>query len=438
VNARLWVAALLVVAACARPVVSVPTAMPARITDETLRRTVDSLARDPAWSSALFSVAITDLQTGTLIAAHRADALVIPASNQKLVTAAVALAELGPTFTFQTALATDAPLRDGVLEGDLIVLGSGDPSFSDRVRGRGVLALEALADSLQQRGIRSVRGDLRAGPSAFADGPLGSGWEWDDLGAGYAASFGDLMFNDRYAHAQVVVGGDSVLRGRVSDRLSFLDAFAAVLAARGMLRPGAVALQRSGNAPSDTLVRFASPPLAALLPHFLKPSQNQHGELWLRSIARQVTGVARADSGAAVMQRRLATWGVAEGAVVIADGSGLSRHNLLTAEALTRVLSAMHDSPDSALFRQSLPVAGRDGTLERRLVGTAAAERFVGKTGSLDRARALSGYLTDAGGRTRIVVLLVNHYRGSAAAAEAMLEHLLVTAARVDHRHEQR
>ncbi len=422
-------AVLLLASACARPVISAQP--PPQATEARLQRVIDSVAHDPAWASALLGVAIADAQTATVIARHRGEALLIPASNQKLVTAAVALAELGPTFTFQTALATDAPLRDGVLEGDLVVLGSGDPSFSDQVRGRAILGLEALADSLQQRGVHHIRGELRAGPPAFGDAPLGSGWEWDDLGAAYAASFGDLMYNDRYAHAQVVVGGDSLLRGRATDRLAFLDAFASVLEARGMLRPGAVAPQRSGSAPHDTLVRFTSPTLDALLPHFLKASQNQHGELWLRSIARQVTGVGRADSGAAVVRRRLATWGIPEAAVQLADGSGLSRHNLLSADALTMVLAAMHRTADSAVFRRALPVAAVDGTLERRFVASPAAGRFAGKTGSLNRVRTLSGYLTDAHGRTLTIVLMVNHYAGSAAAAEAMLDHLVLTAAAV-------
>ncbi len=413
----------LALSACARG--SLAPSPPAVFSDRALQIAVDSIATDPAWASALLAVAVTDARSGATVVRHRSDALLVPASNQKLLIAAVALAELGPGYVVETLLTSDAPIRDGVLEGDLIVIGAGDPSYSDRVRGRAASGLEALADSLQQRGIRRIRGQLRAGPPAFTDAPVGSGWEWDDLGAAYAASFGDLMYNDRYAQAQVVVGSDSLLRGRGSDRLAFLDAFAAVLSARGMLDAGAVATTRSGTAPSDTVLRVASPPLAALLPHFLKPSQNQHGELWLRHIARQVTGVGRADSGAAVVRRRLRAWGVPEGAVHIADGSGMSRHNLLSADALTRVLASMLASEHATVFRDALPVAGVDGTLERRLAGTAVAGRFAGKTGSLDRVRALSGYLTDAAGRPLIVVLLINHFAGSAASAEALLDHLL-------------
>jgi len=422
-----WLLLALVVTGCARPVRTAGTPRP--VTDATVRAVVDSLVAAPAWRRAQVGIVVAEVASGRVIAQHNADALLIPASNQKLVTAAVALTALGPDFRFHTVLGADAPIRDGVLEGDLVVVGSGDPSYSDRVRGSARAALDSLATALQQRGIRHIRGTLRAGPSVFVDAPLGSGWAWDDLGAAYSAAVGDLMYEDRYAAAQVLVGSDSLTRARSSDRVAFLDALAAVLTARGMLGADSVASTRSGTPPADTLVLAASPPLAQLLPHFLKPSQNQHGELWLKTLGRVHTGVGRADSGRVVVARQLAAWGIDPDAVIVRDGSGLSRHNLLTPAALVTLLRVMAVSPHADLYRNALPLAGTDGTLAQRLRGTAAAGRVAAKTGSLDRVRALSGYVTDARGRELIVVGLFNHFPGSATDAMTALDHLAATVA---------
>lgn len=405
-----------------------------RITDTDVRRMVDSIVTDSAWTRAQWGVLILDAERGDTIVAHAPQRLLIPASNQKLITAAVALTELGPDFRFSTVLATSAPVRDGVLEGDLVILGTGDPSVTDRIRGDARAVLAGLADSLAARGIRQIRGVVRLGPPVFTDPPLGPGWEWDDLGAGYAASVGDVMFNDAFAPTLVLVGADSLGRGRRATHPAFLSAFAAVLAARGMLAPDAIGASRLGFIPLDTLVRFESPTLAELLPHFLKPSQNQSGEIYLRTLGRMVGGAPRADSGLAVITRRLTQWGVAPDAVVLSDGSGLSRHNYVSAEALAQVLMAMSRDSLATLFRESLPVAGVDGTLERRLRRTAATGRFWAKTGSLNRVRALSGYATTAEGRSLIVVLLVNNFPGTGASADAALDRIaaVITAAEQD------
>jgi D-alanyl-D-alanine carboxypeptidase/D-alanyl-D-alanine-endopeptidase (penicillin-binding protein 4) len=398
-----------------------------RVTDHDVRRVVDSIVTNAAWQRAQWGVLILDAVTGDTIVAHQPRSLLVPASNQKIITAAVALTELGPEFRFTTTLATTAPVRDGVLEGDLIVLGTGDPSITDRIRTDARAVLHALVDSLMAHGITRVRGALRMGPAVFTDPPLGAGWEWDDLGAGYAASVGDLMYNDAYAPTLVLVGSDSLNRGRTAAHPAFVSAFADVLWRRGLLDSGAVATSRLAFVPVDTLVRFASPPLRELLPHFLKPSQNQSGEIYLKTLGRVVAGAGRADSGRAVITRRLTAWGVADGAVLLSDGSGLSRHNFVSAEALAQVLQTMARDSLATLFRESFPLAGVDGTLERRLRGGAATGRLWAKTGSLNRVRALSGYALTADGRSLIVVLLVNNFVGTAATADAALDRIAAT-----------
>jgi serine-type D-Ala-D-Ala carboxypeptidase/endopeptidase (penicillin-binding protein 4) len=160
----------------------------------------------------------------------------------------------------------------------------------------------------------------------------------------------------------------------------------------------------------DTLFTWQSPPLAAVLQLMLKPSQNQIGETLLRALGAQVTGFGSMDSGRAVVRRVLTGFGVPPDAYVQADGSGLSRYNYVAPEALAEVLEGMYHRPDFEPFYDALPVAGVDGTLATRFLGTAAAGNVHAKTGTLSNVRSLSGYVRDADGELLVFVLLVNNF----------------------------
>ena len=163
--------------------------------------------------------------------------------------------------------------------------------------------------------------------------------------------------------------------------------------------------------PYDTLYSFKSPPLSEIAKHFLKPSQNQIGEVLLKTLGRERTGVGTADSGAAVITRQLAEWGVDSMGAVVYDGSGLSRHNLVSPETLIKTLVAMmRDSATFDVFYESFPIAGVDGTVRTRMRETAAANNLRGKTGTLEFVRSLSGYVSTADDQLLVYSLLSNHF----------------------------
>jgi D-alanyl-D-alanine carboxypeptidase/D-alanyl-D-alanine-endopeptidase (penicillin-binding protein 4) len=144
---------------------------------------------------------------------------------------------------------------------------------------------------------------------------------------------------------------------------------------------------------------------------FEKPSQNQIGEILLKTMGLERAGAGTADSGRRVMARQLEAWGVApERDAVVRDGSGLSRHDYVTPRALVRVLDAMRRDPNFRLFYDALPVAGVDGTIRSRMKGTPAEGNVRAKTGTLDKARALSGYVTTADGELLLFSVLCNNY----------------------------
>jgi D-alanyl-D-alanine carboxypeptidase/D-alanyl-D-alanine-endopeptidase (penicillin-binding protein 4) len=193
---------------------------------------------------------------------------------------------------------------------------------------------------------------------------------------------------------------------------AYLTALYLALSRRGVTVDGLVGLDvDSLTVPYDTLYAFQSPPLRDILPPFLKPSQNQIGEILIKTLGREITGVGTADSGAAVMRRQLAEWGVDSTGVVVYDGSGLSRHNLTSPETVLKVLLAMmRDSATFAVFDEALPVAGVDGTIRNRMRNTAAAGNLRAKTGTLEFVRSLSGYVSTADERLLVFAFLANHF----------------------------
>ncbi len=169
-----------------------------------------------------------------------------------------------------------------------------------------------------------------------------------------------------------------------------------------------------------------SAPLRDLLPRMLKPSQNLHAQLWLLQ-AGAALGPAEPDetserAGLRALAAFLQRVGIPTGEVRLEEGSGLSRHNMVTPRALVRLLEYMTRHPHAAVFREALPVAGVDGTLRSRLRGTPAEGNLRAKTGSLDLVSALAGYVTTAAGEPLVFALLLNQYAGGERPARAELD----------------
>jgi serine-type D-Ala-D-Ala carboxypeptidase/endopeptidase (penicillin-binding protein 4) len=470
-----------------------PAATPAptaRISKSTLAQFVDSMVDDPQFRSAQWGVLVVDPGRGETLYTHNADKLFMPASNLKLVTGTVALTQLGANHQWSTTLLGRGPVRAGVLEGDLVVRGTGDPSISAHMRGDALAPLRGLADSLRARGVTRVRGKIVAAPSPFTDAPLGFGWEWDDLDEAYGAGVDALYFNEGFTeivvHAGTRVGdlarattrpattypsliaqvrtvarpvsaADSATRGtkvtagfdsshvgvRVSGtiaegdsavvQLAFRDQPAAFVAAlREALRARDITIddaRTDSTASLDSLVAMRSPPLKEVLPFFLKPSQNQIGEILFKSIALKATGVGRADSAQKVVTQQLVAWGAAADGFAVRDGSGLSRHDYVSPRTLITVLDAARRSPDFRALYDGLPVAGVDGTLETRMRGTAAQGNAHAKTGYVDKARSLSGYVTTADGRLLMFSALCNNYVVPTSAVARVQDALVVRLA---------
>jgi D-alanyl-D-alanine carboxypeptidase/D-alanyl-D-alanine-endopeptidase (penicillin-binding protein 4) len=167
----------------------------------------------------------------------------------------------------------------------------------------------------------------------------------------------------------------------------------------------------------------------------MKMSQNLYAETLLKTVGLQTSGVGSTAAGRAVLDSTLASWGVAAGEALEVDGSGLSRYNLVTPDALAIVLR--HVYQDERLrdpFIATLPRAAVDGTLEDRMKGTPAADNLRAKTGSFSNARSVAGYLRTADGEPLEVVIMANNYGAPPRVVDDATDAILVALAKFSRR----
>lgn len=445
----------------------------------TLAARIQELVQAPRFAAATWGIQVVDLDSRRVLFEHNAGKYFVPASTAKLFTAALALDTLGPDRRLRTSLyAAARPGPGGVLEGDLVLYGRGDPALGSGGPFR-TDPLEALAAQLEAQGVRTVQGDLVGDDSFFTSPPYGPGWQWEDLGWAYGAEPTALAVHQGTVDLWVYPppapgrppflfaqpghglftfehrGGTGPVRAerlpgepgiRVTGSLPAGAApvrrvvpvrdsarFAAQLLARALARRGIQVhgQVRARHAPErPDLGRLAElawvegPPVADLVRTMLKRSDNLYAQLlWLQAGAGAGPGGDSDQRAADAMAAWLAKAGQDPGEVVLEDGAGLSRRDLVTPAALVRLLVHMDGRPG---FRDALPVAGMDGTLARRLAGTAAHGNLQAKTGTLRWTRALAGYLTGAGSERLAFALMLNNYRPSpgASGGEADLDAL--------------
>lgn len=459
-------------------------------TSHPLAAALDALLVTPESSAALWGVFVQSLDSGDEIYDHQGGQLMLPASAMKLLTLAVAAERLGWDYQYETELLASAPVVDGVLQGDLIVRGHGDPSINAEEEA-GTPVFDRWAVSLREHGINAVSGRIIGDDNLVEEASPGYGWTWDDLPHGYATPTGALLHRNNVVrltvHSGSVAGEDTLVEVsppssglRVVNRVDtdMPDAEAELTLHRGpdgtveirggipassspISRTAAIAnptvffvrdlkrsleeagIQVSGDAVDvddirgrlidgslRPLARHDSPPLSTLATTLMQTSHNLYAETLLSTLD-QSRRTRTADAGRAVIREVLEGWGIGSSDAIVADGSGLSRYNYVTARALVSVLRHMHIDPRHAsAFPHTLPIAGTSGTLATRFVGTASEGNVRAKTGSMTHVRALSGYVTAADGERLAFAVMANNFSGSAEPILAAMDQLVDRLAR--------
>jgi D-alanyl-D-alanine carboxypeptidase/D-alanyl-D-alanine-endopeptidase (penicillin-binding protein 4) len=457
----------------------------------------------PDVSRGYWGFLVADADTGQLLFAQNSDHYFTPASNAKLFTTALALATLGADYKFRTTLESSATIgNDGTLDGDLVLVGRGDPNLSNRTipydkktdrQGPPEKALAELADAAVARGLKQVSGNIVGDDSYFAGGRYPDGWSIDDMLWSYGAPVSALEINDGTLFLEISPGAQpgapatytiepwvsgfyeihnelvTAAPGSKQDLTIERDPGAKEITLRGSIpadaQPHSVELANSwpaeyatallkqlleargvkiyGNAvarhamltalapntstPAPTvLAEHDSLPLAEAIRVVAKVSQNLHAEMLLRDAAREKTGDTSFDTALQFAQQFREGIGIADDEMVMNDACGLSRSDLVTPEAVAKLLRWAAQQPWADIYRASLPVAGVDGTLSDRMLNTAAAGQVWAKTGTLGHVDSLSGYATSVRGEHLIFSFFANNHMMKSKPAEDALDAITV------------
>jgi D-alanyl-D-alanine carboxypeptidase/D-alanyl-D-alanine-endopeptidase (penicillin-binding protein 4) len=496
-----------------------PAAPPAANGTTAFRAKAEKILAAPETNRGYWGMLVEDADSGEVLYSLNADRYFVPASNAKLFTTALVLATLGPDYEFHTTIETRSGLdADGVLHGDLALIGRGDPNLSNRIfpfvkkterDGPPEKILAAMADAVVAHGVKKITGDVIGDDSYFTGGAYPSGWGIDDMLWNYGVPVSALEINDGTlfieltpgdnvdspatftvapdagiyhilnsvttsprgsaqkltvardpGSTEIVLSGSMPLGGQSRSLGVAIDRpaeFAAallkkLLEARGVTISGQARARHAGYpgaeyevspapethamaarmavgesaAEPKVLAEHVSPPLSDSLRVMAKISQNLHAEMLLRVAAIEKTDDSSEDAALQFEQDFRVSVGLKENDVVMTDGSGLSRRDLVSPQAEVTLLRWAAEQPWAQVFRSALPVAGEDGTLMDRMVNTPAAGHVWAKSGSLTHVDSVAGYATTSRGEHLVFSFIGNNHDLKGKAATDVLDALTI------------
>lgn len=422
------------------------------------------ILQQPALPAQHTSVQVMSMKTGETLLSQNAETALMPASNMKVITSAAALSLLKPEYRFKTHLFTDGPQQGNTLKGNLYIKGYGDPTLSDE-------RLLELIQELRFQGIEQIEGDLIVDDSFFDQEHTGRGWKDTYGAAAYSARISALSLNLNVVEVRVrptqagqaaaivlkpdntffdvinetrtgsgktrlkilrqvvdgrnriVISGQVDIRGRTEIETLNLDSPALYVGnvSQVMLRKEGLALGgrlRLGAVPHGARILAVtySPVLSEVVSQLNKDSVNLIGENLLKFMGANFEGApGTAAKGEKVIKERFLTSQVGlppNDQIVIADGSGLSPLNRLNTATLSKVLAHMFQQFDVSVdFMGSLAISGVDGTLKKRMQSPEMKRRVRAKTGFINGASGLSGYVYTQDNDVLVFSFLMNHFR---------------------------
>lgn len=336
---------------------------------------IDNLLKSDMFETSQVGMMVYDLDADSAIYCHNERQLMRPASTMKLLTAITAIDKLGGSYQFKTDLCYTGEVTDGTLSGNIYCVGGFDPRFN-------IDDMRAFVESIRKMGVDTIRGTIYADKSMKDEAQYGEGWCWDD---------------DNPILSPLLVGRKDV----------FIDRFVHELREAGIVVD---AFTGQGRKPDDAFCicrRFHT--IDQVLMRMLKESDNLYAESMFYQIgAASGSQPATAHSARSVMNRLIEKVGLDPKRYNIADGSGLSLYNYVTAELEVRMLRyAFKNSNIYLHLHPSLPQAGTDGTLRKRMTSPFTQGNVYAKTGTLSGISSLAGYCTAANGH-RLAFAIIN------------------------------
>lgn len=447
---------------------------------------VQEFATRPELRGAQIGIDVIDVQSGSRIAAFQPYNSLIPASTLKLITTAAAYDILGPEHRFATELAIAGKVIDGTLKGDVYILGGGDPTLASPYMD-GVPRLPALLDrwssALNKAGIQRIEGRIIGDGSYFGTDGAAAGWPWADLGNYYGAgAYGlnihensyslDLLQRNTLGSPPIIqgtrpaIGGLTITNELVSgpkgsgdQAYIYAAPFGDKAYVRGSIPVGSKRFTIRGSIPdpplyaaqalmdhligkgfavslpaesdrtvgggryrtTEILDRYLSPPLTEIIDRTNLRSLNLYAEALLREVGKAKGKELKDLSGTAAIQDWLQALNLDTAPINLVDGSGLATRNFFSPDLMT---SFLRSQAGNLRWRQSIPLAGKTGSMKGYLRKRTAEGRLYAKSGSLSAARCYAGYATGrADGRELAFAIMVNnHTLGGRELRNLMLE----------------
>ncbi len=480
-----------VLASCASTTAQTQVAVAQGSSRTDLVEQVEKIFNDSRFENAFWGAAIQSLDSGEVWYERNADKLFMPASNEKIPTAAAGLLYFGPDWTFTTHLCAEGEISGDTLDGNLVVFGNGDPTMYTRFQEDSRSVFFEWADKLKENGITRVTGDLIGDDNAWDENGFGYGWTVGGLDAWYSAETSALSFNENYVDLtfkppatvdgkltvtpnipsayfeivdktkvvaegrtrvsvdreygtnQIVLSGTVVAGDKSFERSPsiwnptgfYVTVLKETLESRGIEIDGDAIdcdeIDGWNHEPGDFTVldKHASPPLREILAGLMKRSQNMYAENMVRVMGHAAHGEGSFSNGRRVVKDELSSFGVPSGGWSFMDGSGLSRYNYVSPRILLNILKGMRQHEYWEVWKNAQPIAGVDGTLRRRMKGTAAEGNVRAKTGTISNTRGLSGYVTTAAGEEIVFSFLVNAHQVSSRDTEDVTDGVLALIA---------
>ncbi|MDR3286363.1 MAG: D-alanyl-D-alanine carboxypeptidase/D-alanyl-D-alanine-endopeptidase [Prevotellaceae bacterium] len=443
--------------------------------------------------NAVWSVAVADAKTGKFLFEYNSNISLLPASNMKIVTTGVGLLLLGADYNFKTKLEYTGNITDSVLDGDIYIVGGGDPSLGSAIYQNTVpdSVFYKWTQAIKQLGVKQINGKIIGDTRFFDDENRHGSWEFDDIGTDYGAGVSGIQFMDNMCKLHIesaanvdkkpnitkvepyipeiswenyLTSTDSVNDAGVSLYSSPYSARALLLGkvltkSRSKTISAAIPnpaytcvwyfnkylnqngittsnrteiLERSSQNQTLTATHFytyTSPVLTEIIHETNKSSNNSFAETILKTIGAELGNNGSTYDGRKLLAKKLEELNIATDGFQQSDGSGLSRHGFVTTKFLCEYLSAMYNNAEYENFVQSLPVAGVDGTMKNMLKNTAAEGNVKAKSGSLSGVRSYSGYVTTQSGVDLCFSFIFNNFTCKSAVITKKMERLMIILA---------
>lgn len=374
---------------------------------------VSDFTASPAVDADNTSILVVDLKSGKKIISYNADLPLIPASITKSVTIATLLSKVGEDYQYTTPVFLNAPVDDGIVEGDIIVEASGDPAINTVHDPKSEDFIAEIVAGLKALGVDTIRGKIVVDESKFPGPSINPTWQTGDLGYAYGTGTHGFNFHDN-------ASGNKSVQNPIAYFQSLLT---------NSLKAAGITIQALNVKGSDhdfvPVCRHVSPTIDEIMRSCMMRSDNQYAEAMLRLV-----GATYGDKGSTTVgaEQMLSFWRHKHAnlkGVKIVDGSGLSRSNRITALFMADMLRIMSKNPYYASF---FPLSGLEGTLKHLLAKTPLEGYLALKTGSMRGVQCYAGYkLDDDYAPTHIVVVMLNNLPDRAEARRQLNTLLLKT-----------